>query len=157
MEQIIRIYGKSLLEMLALVLLVIILFSGITDESGNQGIMHIIGAWYEPEVSVERNDFEIYQREAQKEAPSIFYSRKDTLSIGKHYLSDCIVAKDMAGNNLQLQVLELGSEQGECTAWYEEGTEEIVFTEAGIYSVKVSAVDNGNRRSICQIKLPVSR
>lgn len=159
MEQIIKIYGKFLLEGIVLVALLTILFVEITDEAGNKGVWAITGNRIEVESIdyKEYTDFkDTYQSESNKAAPTISV-------IGTHLCSGlCVIpayikAIDYAGNELPVKVSSIKDESGtELINNYNIDTGEIDFVP-GIYTVKICAKDANNKQTSCTIQIPVSK
>lgn len=159
MDQIVRAYGKFLLEGMVLVALMVVLFCGITDEAGNRGVLAMVGAQLEVEGMDHNNytDFRgTYRSESNKLAPIISF-------VGTHlYSGTCILpnfvkAVDFSGNELEIKVSSIQDESGaELISRYNHVTGEIDFAP-GIYTVWVSAEDACNRTMNCTIQIPVSK
>ncbi|MBO5069261.1 MAG: hypothetical protein J6C37_02715 [Roseburia sp.] len=160
MELVIKAYGKLMLEGLAVMLLVVLLFGQIEDADGNRGILRIIGAHLGTEQTgtVEYADFQAYQSEGKKCAPIISYTASSVLYTGTYNLADCITAVDDAGATLQVGLLGMWNPFGEeldVTEQAEVG--QMVFEYPGIYTAKVAAVDAGNKKTVCLIQIPVNK
>lgn len=156
MKQVIDTYGKFILECMILVLLLILLFTQIRDDEGNQGVIQIIGARIETtDMDYDSYaDFDVYVSEGALEKPVITYTGGNTIRIGMCRLSDYMKAVDYNGNELSVYVMSVLSPAGAelvCNA-----DTEINFPLAGVYRVQVKAVDGMNKKTVKQIKIPVS-
>ena len=159
MEQVIKEYGKFLLDGIVMVALLVIIFTGITDDAGNRGALAIIGAKLEIENTNHKayTDFRgTYQSESNKTAPVIAF-------IGTHLQSGiCVVpdfvrAVDYAGNELPIKIISIIDESGaELISNYSQDTGKISFAP-GIYTLSVSAEDGNNRTKNCTIQIPVGK
>lgn len=158
MEQVIRAYGKFILEAAVAAILMGILFFGMTDENGNHGMFHMMGAYIkEEQTAFAREDFDTYQKESTKSAPEITY-----VGMGMHYRGSCRIDSILNATDYRGQVLPIymksildpnGTEQ---IGAYLPDVMEVQFAERGIYSLKVSAKDAWNRTSTCEIHIPVN-
>lgn len=89
--------------------------------------------------------------------PVIRFEAEDIIKKGKQKLSDYIIAEDYAANRLAIRILCIKDpEQMDITGDYKGDTTEILFPEAGIYTVTVEAKDDANRKSVNVIKIPVN-
>lgn len=159
MEQIIKVYGKLLLEGMVLIALLTILFVEIKDEEGNKGVTRIVGAKLEVE-NVNYNlytDFKTtYQNESNKKAPEIFFDGTHLYS-GVCIIPNYIKAMDFSGTELEIKVSSIKDAAGtELIGDYDHDTGEISFVP-GIYTVEVSAKDVNNKLTRCMIQIPVSK
>lgn len=159
MEQVIKAYGRFLVEGIVLVALLVILFTGINDEDGNKGVLAVAGAKLEVE-SVNYNQYTdfigTYQNECGKAAPVISFIGTHLYS-GTCIIPDFIKATDCAGAELQIKVSSIKDEGGvELIDLYNQDTGEISFVP-GIYTVEVSAKDANNKLTRCTIQIPVSK
>lgn len=149
MKGVVKTYGSFLLEAMV--------FAGILYLCLQQGYLDWIGLRMPME---EKNyhmytDFrERYYEETQKEVPSIGYIA-GSLNTGVYQLSELIEAYDYAGEKLSLNVHSILNPKKEEIFWSGE-SEQLEFGMPGVYIVKVSAADDGNRRSFCTIKIPVN-
>lgn len=156
MEQVIRFYGKFMIEGIVLFLMIIILFNGIGVE---EGILVFAGK----NVKIDSidynqyNDFKgTYQGECKKKVPEIFFVGTH-LQSGNCIITDFIKAKDFTGTELQIKVISIKDAGGiELMSEYEQETGKI-FLKPGIYTVEVSAVDEKNKCMKCRIQIPVSK
>lgn len=156
MEQVIRTYGRFLLEVVVVAALVLLLFAEITDGQGNRGILRIAGAVLkEEETFPERLDVECYRDACARNAPVITYTVAGMLYTGEYPLEKIFMAKDDRGTVLSLNVRSICSPHGE-EQEYSAETEQICFDERGIYTVCVSATDAWNRTCICECRIPVN-
>lgn len=160
MEQVVRNYGSALLNILAVGLLMLYLFSTVTDEAGNQGILNIIGANIQTEEInyQDYTDFTVYAEESVKEAPSIIYDASATMSVGINKITDYIKAADYAGNEISVKVDSIQNPyQVELINTYNPDTAEVELSQPGIYIMEVSAVDDIHKKSVCRIRIPVNK
>ncbi|MBD5556844.1 MAG: hypothetical protein HDQ95_16265 [Roseburia sp.] len=158
MKQIIGQYGKFLLEGMILVILLMLLFVGIRDDAGNQGVPHIVGARL-PTGGINYegySDFEAYHAESGKTAPKIEFSGGG-FETGTVRLSDYIHAVDHAGHDLQIKVVEIIHPDGSDITGTLQPDTEISLDNPGIYSVKVCALDDGGRKTVCTLDIPVNK
>lgn len=152
MKQVLKIYGKFMLEGIALSCVVYLWIYGSFFEN--------IGA----QLTVETMEYgsytdfrEIYLRESQKEVPQINYITGN-ITVGAHALAELIEAHDYAERELEIKIHSIINPKGEEQLnHYDEESENINFTMPGVYTIKVSAVDDGNRKSVCLIKIPVNK
>lgn len=160
MELVIKNYGKALLELLAVGLLAVFLFSTVTDDAGRRGIWNIIGAGLETgqtDYSTYR-DFTVYMEESAKVAPEFLYDASVTMKTGKHAVTDYIKAVDYAGSEIPVKLLGIQNPDGiEIAGAYNPDNAEIEFTQTGIYVIELSAADDRNKKTVCRIRVPVNR
>lgn len=158
MEQIVRIYGKFLLNAMVVVLLIGMILTGFMDDAGNRGIFHMIGA-YLAAAEIEEaipEDFKVYQQEGLKEPPVIFLEKMGTLHTGVHVMSEYVKAVDYNQRELSIQLLGCYDSEERELEFCNMETSEVYFENSGIYTIEVGAADAENRRSICCIKLAVN-
>ena len=160
MNQVISTYGKFLLEGIILVAVFVLVFTGIRDDAGNQGVFAIVGSQIETgNTDYESyNDFRgTYQTESGHAAPEIIYVTEGVLRIGTVKLSEHIKAADYEGNELPIKVTGILSPLGtELISSYDPAKEEINLAAAGLYTITVRVLDRGNRESIRIFKIPVN-
>lgn len=156
MEEIIKIYGKFLLEAAVVVLLIVFLSANVTDGNGNTGIFRIIGAGVDTATPdyPSYGDYPVYEEEGRLPAPVIEYHGGNSIRVGSVRLSDHITASDHAGGALEIRVLSVTDKEGKTLPVAEDTTVE--FKDAGIWSVRVRAVDAAGRRTECLVQVPVS-
>lgn len=159
MEQIGSVYGKFILEGIAVICLIVFLFWGISDSDGNVGILEMIGGNL-PEINEEYDSYtdfkEGYAEESNKDAPKITFAA-GAVDTGKIKLSQIIKAVDYSGNEIKLVIMSIKNmENVELIENCNLETTEIDLTNAGVYSVLVKATDDGNRTTECRIKIPVN-
>lgn len=160
MEQVLKEYGKLLLEMLAMGLLVTLLFSTVRDDAGNQGIFEIVGANLQ---TGDRDydgyaDYDRYIEESKKEAPVIVYDDAVTMIVGVNKVTDYIRAFDFAGKELPIKVCSIKNPYDvDLIDTYDPDTAEIEFSQPGIYIMELSVVDGVNKKSVRQIRIPVNQ
>lgn len=156
MEQIIRNYGKVLLEGVVAALLLLLILSQIRDGDGNRGIFQIVGAQIGSESTDYRayTDFDVYETDASKAPPVIRYLGENQIQVGECCLSDYIEAESCSGTKLPIKIVEVFDQSGAEVACEEEM--KVVFAEAGIYTIKVQAIDERNKRTVRLIRIPVN-
>lgn len=159
MEQIIRIYGKMLLEIITVMLLILFLFYNIQDEEGNRGIFKIVGA----QITVEStdyhtySDFGMYLEESKKEYPVITFDAGRSICRGTFFVSDYAKATDYADRDIRLEVRSILDPAGnENLDTYNKETMEASIPVPGVYVMEVSATDQENRKTVCTIRIPVN-
>ena len=157
MEQIIRAYGVFLLEAAVFAALMWLLFRGITDEAGHHGIFAIAGSYQEEASDMPRLDFTKYQSESEKSSPAVQYAWSGMLHVGEYSLDELLRAEDYRGEMLTLQLQGISDSIGIDRA-QEIQTEDgrLRFERAGIYMLKVQAMDAWNRITVCEICIPVN-
>lgn len=156
MEQIIRQYGRFLLEAAVFAVLMWLLFAGITDEEGNRGILRILGAEVEIEEEIpERVDVSCYEQECEVSAPVISYTAEGILYTGEYQVAEILSAVDSTGNPLTVRVKSVSHPRGGVQT-YTADVESIVFQERGIYTLCAMAVDASNRKAVCEFTIPVN-
>lgn len=156
MKQIIDIYGRFLLDVAIVVLLVVLLFSQVQDENGNQGVIQIIGARIDT-TDIDYagyTDFDTYVLDSVKEAPVITYTGSNAIRVGTRRLSDYIKAADYAGSELLIHIISVTSSAGVELACSVDT--DVEFAQAGIYTVRVKAVDGINKKTVSEIQIPVN-
>ena len=151
MREIIEVYGKAIVSIVIAGLLLTMLFCGISDESGNQGIFGIAAKELEWEQEESAPEFHTYRMESGKEPPRFTLSFSGYCAVGHYEAADLIRAEDCEGNGLSVRVTVVRDPEGS-----EQGTE-LLFSRPGIYEISVYAVDAGNRKSEGIIKIPVNR
>lgn len=159
MKQIGSMYGKFILEGIAVISLIGFLFWNMSDNDGNVGVLEIIGGKL-PAVNEEYDsytDFKaVYKEESNKDAPKISLIT-GAVNVGKINLSHVIKAVDYSGNEIKLAVMSIKNmENEELIENCNTETTEIELRNAGVYSVLVKATDDGNRTTECRIKIPVN-
>ena len=157
MEQIGRTYGRFLLEAVVFGLLIVLLFEGITDAYGNRGVFRMMGAYLQEETRcVPGEDFQMYQLEGQKNAPTIAYVDCGMRHTGGCLIGNIVQAKDYTGQSISVKVQSICNPKGmEQIELYEGEVTQIQFAERGIYVLKVSATDAWNRTSTYRIRIPI--
>lgn len=157
MEQVLRVYGKVLLEAAVVALLMILLAVGVTDDADRRGIFPMMGAYVGEETILEGTDFEGFYLESEKSAPAITYIYPVTLHTGNYVLGSILKATDYDGRELAIRVRSILDPHGvERIGEYSSGTSQISFAERGIYILKVNATDAWNRTSIREVWIPVN-
>lgn len=156
MEQIIRQYGRFLLEAAVLAVLMWLLFAGIVDAKGNRGVLAIAGAGVETEEEIlERADVACYGRESEESAPVISYAVDGILYTGEYPVEEILSAVDGDGNPLPVRIESVSHPCGSVQI-YQVDVGSIVFDESGVYKLRAMAVDASNRRAICEFAIPVN-
>lgn len=160
MREIIKQYGGFLLEAIVLVLLCSFLFINMKDNNGNKGVFAILGANITT-VNVDYgsySDFASFKNEAAKTEPDIKYKRTDQMYTISNLLSDYVEITTYSGNTAHLKVISLNDESGnDCLGAYNETDGTITFSNPGIYTIRLRATDEINKRKTVDIKIPVER
>ena len=159
MKQIIAEHGYFLLDGIALVFLVFLLFHGMAANNGSN-LFSEIG----PKLKIETVNYNTYTDfkrtyllEAAKRPPFIFY-QGGNLTIGDICLTNYIKATDHAGHALPVKISSILNMQGaELIGSFRQDSAKINLSQPGIYTISVNAVDDGNRLTKCTIKIPVNR
>lgn len=173
MEQVAKHYGGFILTGIVFVLMLILIFSGVQDGEGNQGIRNIIAAHMDTEGTDygAYTDFENYTHESMKAFPQIHYQDGGYLPVGTVSFLDNVEVTDYAGRTLDyagtsvdenqrisgyVKYIRLEDEWGNnLTANINTATGEIIFPQMGIYKVTLQAQDDGCRKSTAVIEIAV--
>lgn len=156
MEQIIRQYGKFLLEAAVVTVLMWLLFAGLSDTQGNRGILAIAGTGLAAEETIsQRVDVACYGRESEGSAPAISYVVEGILYTGEYPVEEILSAVDGAGNPIPVRIESVGHPSGNVQT-YTADTGSIAFDERGIYTLCASATDASNRKSVYRFTIPVN-
>ena len=162
MEKIMDEYGRFALDLLAMCLLLAYLFGTVTDAEGHRGILEIMGA----QIAVWNTDYTAYQdfdtleTEAQKDKPVIEYIAYKPMTLGDNRAADYIAASAWDGAELPFLIIRVEDWRGtevDLNGVYNEADNSLNFLSPGIYKVRVIAKDSGNRKTECDIRIPVSR
>lgn len=158
MKLVLEAYGKLLLESAALVLLLLLLFCNIADESGNKGIFQIIGAQLDTDTAdyASYSDFRRYETECRREKPLIFCTYAGALEVGTCDAADFLTAVDSDGSELPIKVISCLDADGRELCQVSSDTTVMSLTEPGIYRVTVSAIDAWNKKRVCTFQIPVN-
>lgn len=162
MEKIMDEYGRFALDLLAMGLLLAYLFGTVTDAEGHRGILEIMGAqitvWNTDYTAYQ--DYHTYEAEAQKENPVIEYIATEPMALGENRAADYIAASAWDGAELPFLIIRVEDWRGtevDLNGVYNEADNSLNFSNPGIYKVRVLASDAGNRKTECDIRIPVSR
>lgn len=162
MEKIMDEYGRFALDLLAMGLLLAYLFGTVTDAEGHRGILEIMGAqitvWNTDYTAYQ--DYHTYEAEAQKENPVIEYIATEPMALGENRAADYIAASAWDGAELPFLIIRVEDWRGtevDLNGVYNEADNSLNFSNPGIYNVRVVASDTGNRKTECDIRIPVSR
>lgn len=158
MEIILREYGRTLLESLCVILLLITLFFGAEDEEGNQGVFAIAGAHMAQQSNdyPAYTDFDSFVNEGQKVSPEITYAIEGQMHTGENALSSCLSAKGYDGLDLPFKVIRVMDYFGnDYSSAYNETSQTISFPKPGVYKMRIQTVDNINQKTIVDISVPV--
>lgn len=162
MEKIMDEYGRFALDLLAMGLLLAYLFGTVTDAEGHRGILEIMGAqitvWNTDYTAYQ--DYHTYEAEAQKENPVIEYIATEPMALGENRAADYIAASAWDGAELPFLIIRVEDWRGtevDLNGVYNEADNSLNFSNPGIYKVRVVASDTGNRKTECDIRIPVSR
>ena len=162
MEKILDEYGRFLLDLLAMGFLIAYLFGTVTDDAGYCGILEITGA----QIAVWDTDYNAYQdyatyeAEAQKGNPVIEYIAAEPMALGENRAADYIAASAWDGVELPFLIIRVEDWRGaemDLNGIYNEAGNSLNFSAPGIYKVRVVTRDAGNRKTECDIRIPVSR
>ena len=160
MEQIVKQYGIFILEGMVYVLLLGLFFTGMKDKNGNIGFFNLVGS----NLEIEKVNYEDYKEfrglfceESKKTAPLIKYIGKN-LKTGINKIDDNISASNYSGAMLPIHVISIKNPLGEeLIGTYQKDTSQVYFELSGIYTIVVSARDDGNRYSEAMIRFPVNK
>lgn len=158
MKLIIDSYGKFILETVVLISLLMLLFTGIRDDAGNQGVLKIIGANLQTDGIDYKayRDFDKYAEEAQKKSPGITYHVPIQMRAAVNIIADYISAVSDTGEVLKLKVLSVKDINGlEMEGAYDSGAQTLTFPSPGIYTLRLQTVDQINKKTIVDIDVPV--
>ena len=111
MHEVVKIYGKTILQAAVLVGMLWLVFKGIIDENGNKGIVEIISGQMEQQTE-NPVDFETYCEESKKLPPYFTTVITGYLIPGIYQATDVIKAWDYAGNELQVHLMKVVSPDG---------------------------------------------
>ena len=138
MEQVLQCYGKGIAAGIVLITVMVLLFAGIRDEQGNRGII------------------DAFAEAGEVAYPTIRYAYNGMLHRGAYLPGDLFSAVDGMGEERSVLWCEMTDPHGNsCTIESQQG--EVVFDVEGIYTVRVCATDEANRRSVCEFQIPVNR
>ena len=149
MHEVIKVYGKTILQAVILAGLVWLIFKGVTDESGNKGIVEIVSAQMDQQTE-NPADFETFFEESQKLPPHFETVVTGYLGIGTYQMADIIKAWDYAGNELQVQLMKVVSPDGTILE------NKLDFQMPGVYELNVMTEDHDNRVRYALVNIPVN-
>lgn len=157
MEQVLQCYGKGIAAGIVLAAVMVLLFAGIRDEQGNQGIVNIIKTWIpEEDIITENAAIDAFAEAGNVAYPTIRYVYNGMLHRGTYLPGDLFLAVDGMGEERNVLWCEMTDPHGNsCTIESQQG--EVVFDAEGIYTVWVCSADEANRRSVCEFQIPVNR
>ena len=157
MKIILEQYGKMLLDALVFGLLLVFILTEVEDAHGNKGAFRIIGAQLHEETNAYGDyiDFDVYETDSYKIAPVITYEGGAGISIGECQLTALIKAVGADGTEIPIKVYEVKDQNGRELLIDDDA--KVYFDAAGIYIVKVKAVDSIKRETACTIKIPVNK
>lgn len=161
MEQVLRQYGRGILAACTCLLLLLLLFSGITDEAGNRGILKIVGARVQTEQLPYDSfkDFSSVQEEAQRPKPVVEEQFKSsTITAGESYrLTDYVRAVDDAAVSypVVLEKVENGKKEDVTADTYGEGL--VCFPDSGIYKLRLRVRNAAAKKNWYTIQVSVMR
>lgn len=157
MEQIVKIYGRFLLEAAVFAGFWMLVLFGISDLQGHTGFFQMIGDYFTKEQAVYGADFQRCVEESRRGTPVISYKKDAALSTGVYPLTDLVEAADCEGKELRVEVQDIYNAQGVSEiGMLDADSMQISFETPGIYRLKVRAVDYRNGMSVCWIYVPVS-
>ena len=91
MHEVIKVYGKTILQAVILVGVMWLVFRGVTDENGNKGIVEIVSGHMDRQTE-NPADFETFYEESQKAPPHFETAITGYLKIGTYQMTDIIKA-----------------------------------------------------------------
>lgn len=159
MEQIIRTFGRFILDAVALMAVFALIFTNMTDEEGNRGIINILGAHMQtPSIEyVSYTDFDKYSQEAAKSSPRIECNALQ-MTVGTNQVGDFLTATSSSGASLEVEVMDITDIAGNSyMANYDESSNTVTLSAQGVYTFRVCSVDEINQRSIVDINIPVTK
>ena len=155
MEKIVKEYGNTILEIVCMVLFIGILLTRVSDGQGHQGIFEIVGA-YEHQESEDYStyqDYQVFEREGAKEAPAITYAVSGQMKATANRLSDFLTVVDYNGQPVSYKITKISDWRGnEVADAYDRAAQTITFP-----AIRIKAVDGANRKSIVDIRVPVTK
>lgn len=158
MDAIVKMYGNFILEGIAVICLALFLF-GDSEKFEQGGVLDILGnrLVIEEKKYDSYTDFgEIYKQESCKSAPKIEYVSGAQVT-GIVNMAQVVRAIDYDGNEIKIVVLSIKSMDGEeLIESYNSDTSEIILERAGVYTIELKAIDDGNRTTKCVIRMPVN-
>lgn len=157
MEQVLQCYGKGIAAGIVLITVMVLLFAGIRDEQGNRGIINIVKTWIPEEETITENAaIDAFAEAGEVAYPTIRYAYNGMLHRGAYLPGDLFSAVDGMGEERSVLWCEMTDPHGNsCTIESQQG--DVVFDVEGIYTVRVCATDEANRRSVCEFQIPVNR
>lgn len=173
MKELMKQYGRFIFAGSALMVIFLLVFSGVRDSEGNQGILAIFAAHMNTE-GIEYgnyNDYDTYHTEGMKAAPEITYQDIGHLPVGTVSFLDQVTVADHAGRALgyagstvddterslgYFKIVKFQDAAGnDLSSNINVDTGEINFPEPGVYEVTLRAQDDGCRNSIVAIRVAV--
>ena len=150
-------YGKGIAAGIVLITVMVLLFAGIRDEQGNRGIINIVKTWIPEEETITENAaIDAFAEAGEVAYPTIRYAYNGMLHRGAYLPGDLFSAVDGMGEERSVLWCEMTDPHGNsCTIESQQG--DVVFDVEGIYTVRVCATDEANRRSVCEFQIPVNR
>ena len=85
MHEVIKVYGKTILQAVILVGVMWLVFRGVTDENGNKGIVEIVSGHMDRQTE-NPADFETFYEESQKAPPHFETAITGYLKIGTYQI-----------------------------------------------------------------------
>ena len=149
MHEVIKVYGKTILQAIILVGVMRLVFRGVTDENGNKGIVEIVSGHMDQQME-NPADFETFYEESQKAPPHFETAITGYLKIGTYQMTDIIKAWDYAENELQIQLMKVISPDGTVLE------NKLDFQMPGVYEVSVMTEDHDNRVRYAVVNIPVN-
>ena len=149
MHEVIKVYGKTILQAIILVGVMWLVFRGVTDENGNKGFVEIVSGHMDQQME-NPADFETFYEESQKAPPHFETAITGYLKIGTYQMTDIIKAWDYAENELQIQLMKVISPDGTVLE------NKLDFQMPGVYEVSVMTEDHDNRVRYAVVNIPVN-
>ena len=160
MKNIFKQYIDTILTALALVIVLSLIFVKVQDQNGNTGILNIIGANIPTYTEHYENysDFPVFETEAAKPSPVFDYVTQNQMYTMENLVANYIEAKGYEGNKLNIKILKISDADGnDCSDLYNPDTGMIVFSLPGTYVIRAQAVDDINKKTVVDIKVPVQK
>lgn len=173
MKELVKQYGDFVLAGIIFIALVVLIFSGVQDGEGNQGMRSVLAAHMDVEgIDYSAySDFEAYSAEGAKTFPTIAYRDNGYLPVGTVNFVNLVETVDYAGRvlgyagstvdeaerqNGYLKIASLEDAEGNnLSAGINMDTGEITFPAAGTYKVTLYAQDDGFRKTSSVIHVAV--
>ena len=159
MVEIIKTYGRFLVEVIAFIGVFVLIFFTISDGTGNTGVLAMLGSGMQT-PAIEYNsytDFDVFVTEAAKVGPTAKYLVANQMHVGANNLADYLSATSYSGASLRFKVLDITDTLGNSYMdVYDESGQTVTFSRAGRYTFRIEMVDEINQKRIYDIEVPVA-